>query len=140
MAFKIFLDVNILIDFLDAERKEHAQAKLLFEAIEKKKVKAHFFESVINTTAYIIRKKIKINLFKELMQELLLLIKVLPCTNKIVEDAYANAKNDLEDAVLYQIAFDNKMDYFLTSDNKDFVKIANGSLPILSTNKLLELI
>lgn len=131
---------NILIDFLDAERKEHAQAKLFFEAIEDKKVKAYFSESVINTTAYILRKKIKPDLFKELMLELLLLIKVLPCTTEIVQDAYTNAKNDLEDAVLYQIAYDHKLDYCITSNDKDFRKIANELLPIISTEKLLKLI
>jgi len=34
MAYKVFLDINILVDFLDMDRKEHAPAKELFEAIE----------------------------------------------------------------------------------------------------------
>jgi len=140
MAYKVFLDINILVDFLDMDRKEHAPAKELFEAIEKRQIKAYFSESIINTTAYIIRKRIKIDTFKQLMSDLLLLIKVLPCTNPIVLEAYKNAKNDLEDAVLYQIALNNKMDYFITSDNKDFEKLADKSLPIFSAKKLLELI
>ncbi len=140
MAHKIFLDINILVDFLDRDREEHTPAKQLFKAIENKKIKAYFSESVINTTAYIIRKRINVDTFKQLMSDLLLLIKVLPCTNPIVREAYKNAKNDLEDAVLYQIALNNKMDYFITSDNKDFEKLADKSLPIFSAKKLLELI
>lgn len=111
MAHKIFLDINILVDFLDRDREEHTPAKQLFEAIENKKIKAYFSESVINTTAYVIRKKIKVDIFKQLMFDLLLLVKVLPCTNVIVKEAYFNAKNDLEDAVLYQIALNHQLYY-----------------------------
>ncbi|MGI4805443.1 MAG: type II toxin-antitoxin system VapC family toxin [Janthinobacterium lividum] len=140
MAFKVFLDINIMIDLLDANRPEHLPAKQLFEAIERKKVKAHFSESVINTTAYIIRKSIKIADFKDFVIDLLMLIKVLPCTNTVVKEAYTNAKNDLEDAVLYQIALEHKIDYFLTNNNKDFQKLANEDLPVVSAKQLLELI
>ncbi|RYY06188.1 MAG: PIN domain-containing protein [Sphingobacteriaceae bacterium] len=140
MAYKIFLDVNIMADFLDTDRKEHVTATALFSAIEKQKVKAYFSESVINTTAYILRKIIETEAFKILMGDLLAIIKVLPCTNKIVKTAYLNAKNDLEDAVLYQIALNGKVDYFITNDNKDFQKLAHQSLPVLSAGKFLELI
>ncbi len=140
MAYKIFLDVNIMADFLDTDRKEHFTATALFSAIEKQKIKAYFSESVINTTGYILRKIIEVDVFKTLMADLLKIIKVLPCTNEMVKAAYLNAKNDLEDAVLYQLAISGKLDYFITNDNKDFQKLANPSLPILSAEKFLELI
>ena len=129
-----------MADFLDTDRKEHIAAKVLFSAIEKQKVKAYFSESVINTTVYVLRKIIEYDVFKILMADLLDIIKVLPCTNEIVKTAYLNAKNDLEDAVLYQIALNGKLDYFITNDNKDFQKIADNLLPIISTSKFLELL
>ena len=61
-------------------------------------------------------------------------------SNLIVQNAYKNAKNDLEDAVLYQIALEHKMDYFISSDVKDFKKIAKNSLPIVSAKKMLGII
>ena len=140
MAYKVFLDINIMADFLDADRKEHIAAVALFSAIEKQKIKAYFSESVVNTTGYILRKIIEVDVFKELMADLLAIIKVLPCTNETIKTAYSNAKNDLEDAVLYQIALNGMLDYFITSDNKDFQKIADKSLPVFSAKKLLELI
>ncbi len=140
MAYKGFLDINIMADFLDTDRKEHIAATALFSAIEKQKVKAYFSESVINTTGYVLRKIIEVDVFKILMDDLLEIIKVLPCTNETVKTAYLNAKNDLEDAVLYQIALNGKLDYFITNDNKDFQKIADKLLPIISTANLLKLI
>ncbi|RYX82496.1 PIN domain-containing protein [bacterium] len=140
MAYKIFLDINIMADFLDTDRKEHVAATILFSSIEKQKVKAYFSESVINTTGYILRKIIEIDIFKVLVADLLTIIKVLPCTNEIVKTAYSNAKNDLEDAVLYQIAHHGNLDFFITNDNKDFQKLANPSIPVLSAEQFLKLI
>ncbi len=140
MAYSVFIDINIMADFLDNDRKEHIAAKTLFSAIEKQKVKAYFSESVVNTTGYILKKSIEVDTFKALMTDLLTIIKVLPCTNEIVKTAYLNAKNDLEDAVLYQIALNRKLDYFITNDHKDFQKLANQALPIISAGRFLELI
>lgn len=140
MAFKVFLDVNILIDFLDERRELHTSAILLFEAIENRKIKGYLSESVINNTSYILRKRIDNENFKLLIINLLLIVKVLPCTNLTINNAYLIAKNDLEDAVLYQVALEQDVNYFITNNYKDFQKLANPSLPILSAEKFLELI
>ena len=140
MAIKIFLDINIVVDFVDSLRPEHEAAKDLFNLIDSGKVQAYFSESVINTSAYLVRKVIPIGLFKELIINLLELIKVLPCNNLIIEQAYHLAKNDLEDAVLYQIAFANKMDFFITNNKKDFNKIAHPSLKVVSANEVVNLL
>jgi len=140
MVNKIFLDINILIDFLDATRKEHIAAKELFEAIENKKVEAFFSESVINTTYYLIRKSVSPATLKSLMQWLLAIIKVIPCTNEIVAEAYRNAQNDFEDAVLYQLALHNHLDYFVTSDEKDYKRIEKAATKVVSAKQLIKLI
>ncbi|MBS1666903.1 MAG: type II toxin-antitoxin system VapC family toxin [Bacteroidetes bacterium] len=140
MGFKIFLDVNIIIDFLDETRSENPFAINLFEHIENRKVLAFFSECVVNTSSYLLRKSFSIDTFKVMMNELLVLVKLLPCSNSIIQEAYHNSKNDLEDAVLYQIALEHKMDYFITSDIKDFKKIAQASLPVVSSKKMVGII
>ena len=140
MVFKAFLDVNILIDFLDERRELHTSAIQLFEAIENRKIKGYLSESVINNTSYILRKRIDNENFKLLIINLLLMVKVLPCTNSTINKAYSIAKNDLEDAVLYQVALEQDVNYFITNNHKDFQKLADPSLPILSAEQFLELI
>ena len=140
MAYKIFLDTNIVVDFFVHSRQEHASALDLISLAEKEEISIYFSETVINTTTYLVRKSTYFNQFKILMEELFSFVQVLPCSNLIVQNAYKNAKNDLEDAVLYQIALEHKMDYFITSDIKDFKKIAKNSLPIVSAKKMLGII
>ena len=139
MAFKVFLDVNIVVDYFLPQREGNNNARLLFEKIDGIYVQAYFSESVVNTTSYLVRKIISQNDYKTVMADLLSFIKVLPCSTDIIHKAYANAKNDLEDAVLYQIALNGKMDYFITSNYKDLKKIALPSLPVLSAKELLKL-
>lgn len=140
MGYSIFLDINIIADFLDEERMENANAIELFRKIQDGAVLAYFSESVVNTTAYVVRKIISPREFKELMTEMLSVIIYLSSSANTIISAYHNAKNDLEDAVLYQIALENKMDYFVTSDIKDYKKIEHPLLPVVTAKKILSII
>ncbi|MFT4204181.1 MAG: type II toxin-antitoxin system VapC family toxin [Chitinophagaceae bacterium] len=140
MVYNVFLDTNILVDFFLDDRSGHADAVALIDAADKQLLNICFSESVINTTVYLTRKTIYVDMFKKAMLELNSFIKVLLCTNSIVEDAYFNAKNDLEDSVLYQIALAGKVDYFITSNIKDFKKLEKHSLPVLTAAELIKII
>lgn len=140
MAFKIFLDINILVDtFLDF-REGNSNAQTIINRSEVGILDSYVSESVINTTVYLTRKSVKADLLKTGIYELLKFITVLPCNNDTITSAYHNAKNDLEDAVLYQIALENKLDYFVTSDTKEYKKIQHPLLPVVTAKQILEII
>ncbi len=40
---------------------------------------------------------------------------------------------------LYQLAFDNKLDYFITSDIKDFKRLEKPSLPVIKPTEFIKL-
>lgn len=140
MAIKVFLDTNIFLDFLDVSRDGHFQAIEIFKAIEVGKIKGYLSESVINTASYLVRKWMDKNIFKEIVIDLMQIITILPCSNSIIEQGYRNAKNDLEDAVLYQIAAIAKLEYFITLNIKDLKKLEHHSLPVITSQKLLDTI
>lgn len=140
MVCKIFLDINIVADFLDEERPEHASALILFDKIEKRQVQAYFSESVVNTACYVMRKIASATVLKDFIKGLLSFIGYLQSSPDTILSAYHIAKNDLEDAVLYQIALENKLDYFVTSDIKDYKKIEHPLLPVVSSKKMLSII
>ncbi len=140
MAYNLFLDINIIVDAYLAERQGNNDAWTIISAGEVGLFNLFLSESVINTTAYLTSKSIKADMFKRGINEMLSFITVLPCSNETVIKAYHTAKNDLEQAVLYQIALDNKMDYFVTSDLKDYKKIAHPLLPVISAKKMVELL
>lgn len=140
MGYNIFLDTNILVDFFAPERKEHNNCVQLFQAAHNFAVTIFLSESVINTTAYLVSKGINIQIFKRAIIELTAFAKILPCTNAIIRDAYKNAANDLEDAVLYQIALEGKMDYFVTSNIRDFKKLEQHVLPVVTSKKMVDIL
>jgi len=142
MAYKIFLDTNIIIDFLQPVRPFHEEAQILFTHIAKDSFTAYISESVITTTPYLIRKEYSPNEINEILKNLNLKLKILSCTNAFITAALQAGPPDFEDALLYQVALHHQMDYFITSNIKDFNKIKNPQLPVLRAkdlNKLLSL-
>ena len=140
MGSKIFLDTNILIDYFDKTRGNHFSAREIIMRIEKNSIKGFIAESVINTTVYLIKKGYTIIELRKNMDELISMFTVLPCSNTTIHKAYRLPTNDLKDAVLYQLALENKLDYFITEDKKGFKKLSSPLLPVLSGIELLKLI
>ena len=57
MAYKIFLDANIVLDVLHADREFHKDAKDLFFSIEANHCTAFYSESILTIIAYVLRKQ-----------------------------------------------------------------------------------
>ena len=121
MAYKIFLDTNIIIDYFIEDRPEHKNAVELFEKIIEEETYAYTAETVINTSAYLLAKYISNKKLKTVLDEMLHFVQILQSSNNTFHRAYLLENNDLEDSVLYQIALENEIDYFVTSDDSPFV-------------------
>ena len=118
MATRIFLDANIFLDLLDNQRQCHKEAVLLFELIDNGEVMAFFSESVVTTTDYLLQKLLSKDLRTEFFGEISKKIQMLPCSNMILDRAVSLEFGDLEDLVLFQLALENKVDFFITNDKK----------------------
>lgn len=118
MATRIFLDTNIFLDLLDNQRQCHKEAVLLFELIDNGEVMAFFSESVVTTTDYILQKLLSKDLRTEFFGEISKKVQMLPCSNMILDRAVSLEFGDLEDLILFQLALENKVDFFITNDKK----------------------
>lgn len=139
MVYKIFIHINVFIDFFDVSRKGHTIARQIFATIEEANTKGFISESIINTSEYILTKRINMNVFRQMIIDLMDVVTILPCSNAIISQAYRNGKNDLEDAVLYEIALEHNVDYFITSNITDFKKIQRKNLPAITAQSFLEI-
>jgi predicted nucleic acid-binding protein len=140
MAFNAFLDTNIIVDLLDPLRPFHEESMYLFNFLDQAKFKAYYSESVVTTTAYVIRKDYPKNKICEIIDSLNKRIILLPCTAGNVTDATGKLPPDFEDGLLYEIALHHQLDYFITSNTKDFKRIQNSMLPVINAkafNKIL---
>jgi predicted nucleic acid-binding protein len=138
MAYKIFLDTNIIIDYFIEDRPEHKNAVELFEKIIEEEAYAYTAETVINTSAYLLAKYISSKKLKTVLDEMLHFVHILQSNNNTFHRAYLLENNDLEDAVLYQIALENEIDYFITSDVGLSKKLHSKKLPVINSANFLK--
>jgi predicted nucleic acid-binding protein len=136
MAFKVFLDTNIIVDFLQPVRPFHKEAQELFLNLSKDIFIAHISESIITTTPYLMRKDYSAIQLNSILQNLNQKLKILSCNNQHVSTALQKQPPDFENALLYQIALHHQMDYFVTSNTKDFKKIQQSNLPVIRAREL----
>lgn len=140
MVCNTFLDTNSIIDLLDPLRPSHKESVVLFNMLEEGRFKAFYSESVITTTAYVLRKDYSKSRICEIVDSLNKSLILLPCTSGYIKDATGKLPPDFEDALLYEIALHHQMDYFITSNIKDFKPIQNTMLPVVNAkefNKIL---
>src|SRR4029079_15185853 len=97
---------------------------------------AYISESVITTTSYLIRKNYSADELNMILKNLNQKLKMLSCNNQHVLSALQKQPSDFEDALLYEIALHHQMDYFVTSNTKDFKKIQQVSLPVIRAKDL----
>ncbi len=140
MVYKIFLDINIIIDFFVQSRLHHDHAVQIFSLAERKLLKGYISESVINTASWILRKEYPAKQLKNIFAEMLNLFTILTCNERICKDAFNSNITDIEDSVLYHIALNNKVDYFITNDKTDFKNANHKALPVLTSPQFISLL
>ena len=136
MAYKVFIDTNIIIDFLQPIRPFYEEAQQLFTHLSNDIFTAFISESIITTTPYLIRKEFSVSEINTILKNLNQKLKILSCNNSLINFALQFDPSDFEDALLYQIALHHQMDYFVTSNIKDFRKIQRAELPVVRAKDL----
>ncbi len=130
---KLFLDTNIVIDFIQQRPYEIESTNKLFNAAEENLVELFICESTIVNTWYIT------GLDKQILR-LLPLIHLLQTQARIIEKAFQSTFRDKEDAVLYYTAVENRMNYFISRDKKDFKKYTVQELKVFSPIAIMKML
>lgn len=138
MAIKVFLDTNILLDLLDDERPSHQYAVAIYVAIESGGIDASISETVLTTADYILQKVMTKEKRNSIWQELLQTVSIISCTTKLCISAVQLNHSDFEDALLYQLAIDSELDYFVSND-KGIKKISQPLVPVLNAKEFLNI-
>jgi predicted nucleic acid-binding protein len=134
MANKIFLDTNILIDYIRERAYELNAIKEIFHLGEIGKIDLYISESIITTTFYILQKE-KIDALS-IFREICKTVNVTPFAKDILYYPLEKYK-DTEDGILYFLASKAKMNYFITRNIKDFV-FTLPSLPVITPTHFLK--
>jgi len=134
---RVLLDTNIILDLLAAREPFLNETRKLFSLGEQGKIELVTSALNIANTHYILSRQLKPAEVAEILEKLLLLVKVLPLNEKIIRSALVSEFKDFEDAIQYYTALENGADVIITRNIKDFKK---SKLPVMTAKDFILLV
>lgn len=121
MAYKLFIDSDVVIDFF-TDREPHANpASELFELCEKGTVVLFLSAISINNIYYIVRRFLGHKKTLEVVETLAEMTEVIGTTKKEILQALKNGFSDYEDSIQYSSALTIRgLDAIITRNIKDY--------------------
>lgn len=133
----VFIDTNILIDFLTNRKPFDLQAGKIFSLSEQKILACGVSSLSIANTHYHLLKLLNLETTNELLRKFKILLEVHPLNEKLIDLALNNSDfTDFEDALQYFTALEFGYEVILTRNQKDF---KNSTIPILTPDQFLEI-
>ncbi|TAE83067.1 MAG: PIN domain-containing protein [Bacteroidetes bacterium] len=131
----IFLDTNVLIDFLADRKPFSIEAARLFDYSFKKKVTIYVSSVSYNNIYYILRQSCKHAETIKILSELQEWTEIIDVSKYVIREALKSEFKDFEDAIQYNCAKSlSKIDCIVTRDTKDFKA---SSLPTFTPKEAL---
>jgi len=133
---ELFIDADVIIDFL-IDRKPHSrEAAVIFTLIEQKKIKGYASSLTFSNLYYILRKIESHNKVKSKLESLSQIVGILKVGEQTIKDALASDFPDFEDSIQYFSALDSrKIDIIITRNIKDYKK---SDLPVMTPGDYLK--
>ena len=134
----IFLDINVLIDFLADRRPFSLEAARLFDNSLKRKIRIFISAVSYNNIYYILRQSFSHNETIKLLAELNEWTEIIDVSKDIIEKSIRSKFNDFEEAIQHYCALStSKIEFIVTRDTKDF---KTSTIPILTPKEANSLI
>lgn len=130
---KVFLDTNVIIDFVD-NRVKRAYAKQILELGEQGEVSLFVSYLTIANMAYILRHRSKKEMYEKLRQTRELFTVVAP-TIRDLDYALTHEVKDFEDMLQYLCALDADCDIIVTNNPKDYREFSQ--LPFFTSEEFV---
>lgn len=118
---RVFVDTNIIIDFLAERVPFYDAARQLFVLGERPDIYLHTSVVSYSNTAYIVGKQLSPAATRGVIGNLYRVLAALPTPAQAFERAIEDASfSDFEDSLQHQTARHHKMDVIVTRNIKDF--------------------
>ncbi len=137
MAYKIFIDSDVVIDFFTDREPYVNPASELFELNEQGYVKLYISAVSINNIYYIVRKFLGHKKTLEVIETLTEITEIVGTTKKEIIQALRNKFTDYEDSIQYSSALTIKdLDLIITRNIKDY---KNSSIAVMTPLSFLKM-
>lgn len=132
---KIYVDTNIILDWLGHREPFFHFAKELFILGENKEIEIWTSTMSFITTQYIMRKQIGKDKTKQALAAIRTICKVSSSGEKEIDLSILSSFKDFEDAFQYYNALNNSCKVIITRNPKDF---KGSEIPIMSAEEYLK--
>ena len=127
---ELFIDTNVIIDFLIDRRPHSREAAIIFTLIEQKKLKGYVSSLTFSNLYYVLRKVESHNKVITKLDSISRLVTILKVDQQTIKDAIASRFTDFEDSIQYNCALDyKKIDVLITRNTKDY---KNSEIPVMT--------
>jgi predicted nucleic acid-binding protein len=134
----IFLDTNVIIDFLADRRPFSLTAAEIFNASLSGYVNIYISSVSYNNIYYILRQSLSHNETLKLLEALSEMTEIVDVTKTVIKKSLKSEFKDFEDAIQYNCALTvSKLDFIVTRDSKDFKK---STLPVMNPQEAVGII
>ena len=132
---KVFLDTNIVIDFLGEREGFYDAAAKVMTLADQKKITTYVSPTSISTIFYLLSKFENAKTALEKIRKFKVLSSISIMDDDSVEKAMNSDFKDFEDALQYFSAVASKCDLIITRNEKDF---KNAMIPVMNAESFLE--
>jgi len=132
---RIFLDANIVIDFLGKREPFYESVAKILTLADNKKIKIFTSPTTISTTYYILTKYDGSKTALEKIRKFKLLCDISVMNGEVIDKAISSNFKDFEDAMQYFSALATNCDLIITRNEKDF---KSALIPILNCESYLQ--
>lgn len=131
----LFIDTDVIIDFL-IDRKPHSrEVAVIFTLIEQKKIKGFTSSLTFSNLYYVLRKIESHYKVKSKLESLSQIVGILKVEEQTIKNALASDFPDFEDSIQYYSALEGKkIDVIITRNIKDYKK---SEIPVMSPGDYL---
>lgn len=135
MMQKLFLDTNIILDFLGERENFYEPAAKLMTLADKKQIEIFTTTTSITNAFYILSKFEGQKTTWEKVRKFKLICGISVTDDEVVEKALNSDFKDLEDALQYFSAVATNCEILITRNEKDF---KNALIPVMDAESFLQ--
>jgi predicted nucleic acid-binding protein len=131
----LFIDPDVIIDFLADRKPFSREAAIIFTLIEQKKLKGYTSSLTFSNLYFILRKFESHNKVISKLNSLSKMLNILKVEELTIRNALASGFSDFEDSIQYFCAIDSKRsDVIITRNTKDY---KNSEIPVMTPRDYL---
>jgi len=134
----IFIDTDVIIDFLIDREPHSREDAIIFTLIEQKKLKGYVSSLTFSNLYYVLRKIESHNKVITKLDSISRLLTILKVDQQTIKYAIASGFPDFEDSIQYNCALDyKKIDVLITRNIKDY---KGSEIPVMTPADYLKMV